>query len=170
MAKFNWQNGTLVTPARVNIGGNIYDVTPEQYSGQTPLSAENLNTMQDNLIDLIWPVGSYYETSDTSFNPNTAWGGTWVEDTKGLVTVAQDEDDLDFNTVGSTYGSKYLQEHNHEATSYNIAGSASRTVSSGSDFYTTSGNIGEIKIGNSGTGNCGNVQPSIVVKRWHRTA
>ena len=24
-----------------------------------------------------YPVGSYYETSDASFNPNTTWGGTW---------------------------------------------------------------------------------------------
>lgn len=29
--------------------------------------------------DFIYPVGSYFETSDSSFNPNSAWGGTWVE-------------------------------------------------------------------------------------------
>lgn len=51
MGKFNWQNGTLVTPARVEIGGEVYDVTPEQYSGQTPLSAENLNAMQDGIYE-----------------------------------------------------------------------------------------------------------------------
>ena len=28
-------------------------------------------------VDMIYPVGSYYETSDTTFDPNTAWGGTW---------------------------------------------------------------------------------------------
>ena len=30
------------------------------------------------LFDFIHPVGSCYETSDTSFNPNNTWGGTWV--------------------------------------------------------------------------------------------
>lgn len=35
------------------------------------------------------PVGSYYETSDANFNPNTAWGGTWVLDTPGRVMVSQ---------------------------------------------------------------------------------
>ena len=30
-------------------------------------------------IDLFYPIGSYYETSDNTFNPNTAWGGTWVK-------------------------------------------------------------------------------------------
>ena len=28
-----------------------------------------------------YPVGSYYETSDASFDPNTAWGGTWSKET-----------------------------------------------------------------------------------------
>ena len=35
--------------------------------------------------DMIYPVGSYYETSDTSFDPNTAWGGTWSFETEGQV-------------------------------------------------------------------------------------
>ena len=29
------------------------------------------------LLNLFYPVGSYYETSDAEFNPNTSWGGTW---------------------------------------------------------------------------------------------
>lgn len=32
------------------------------------------------LIDLFYPIGSYYETSNSSFNPNTAWGGTWTSE------------------------------------------------------------------------------------------
>ena len=26
------------------------------------------------LLNLFYPVGSYYETSDTNFDPNTKWG------------------------------------------------------------------------------------------------
>ena len=37
------------------------------------------------LIDMFYPVGSYYETSDANFNPNTAWGGTWVKVAGGLI-------------------------------------------------------------------------------------
>lgn len=51
MAKFEWQNGTLVSKAKVEIDGKIYEVEPEQYSGQTPLSAENLNQMQDGIYE-----------------------------------------------------------------------------------------------------------------------
>lgn len=37
------------------------------------------------LLDFFYPVGSYYETSDADFNPNTEWGGTWVLETSGVV-------------------------------------------------------------------------------------
>ena len=47
MAKFVWQDGTLVSKAKVEINGTIYEVDPEEYSGTTPLSATNLNAMVD---------------------------------------------------------------------------------------------------------------------------
>lgn len=66
MNKINWQNGTLVSPAKVEIGGVIYDVTPEQYSGSTPLSAENLNQMQDNIEEAIPEVVDNLTSTSTS--------------------------------------------------------------------------------------------------------
>lgn len=51
MAKFNWQNGTLVSKAKVEIDGKVYEVEPEQYEGQTPTSAENFNKMQDGIYE-----------------------------------------------------------------------------------------------------------------------
>ena len=51
MAKFIWQDGTLVSKAKVEIGGVIYEVDPEEYSGATPLSASNLNSMQDGIYE-----------------------------------------------------------------------------------------------------------------------
>lgn len=40
------------------------------------------------LFDFFYPVGSYYETSDTSFNPNDSWGGTWHLEVGGQVHVS----------------------------------------------------------------------------------
>ena len=37
-----------------------------------------LNDKIENLLDFFYPVGSYYETSDVSFNPNEVWGGGMV--------------------------------------------------------------------------------------------
>lgn len=47
--------------------------------------------MLDKLLSLIcnklaepYPVGSYFETSDNTFDPNTAWVGTWEKATTNL--------------------------------------------------------------------------------------
>lgn len=37
---------------------------------------DNANTVRQ-AFDFVHPVGSLYETSDSSFDPNTTWGGTW---------------------------------------------------------------------------------------------
>lgn len=41
------------------------------------------------LLDLFYPVGSYYVTSDVDFNPNESWGGTWNLDNDGTALVSQ---------------------------------------------------------------------------------
>ena len=41
-----------------------------------------------NIFDIFYPVGSYYETSDTTFDPNVAWGGTWSLETAGQVHIS----------------------------------------------------------------------------------
>lgn len=38
--------------------------------------------------NIFYPVGSYYETTDTTFNPNTTWGGTWELEDEGLVHIS----------------------------------------------------------------------------------
>lgn len=42
----------------------------------------------DVLRDAFYPVGSYYETSDANFDPNTAWGGIWSRIAKKQVIKA----------------------------------------------------------------------------------
>lgn len=75
----------------------------------------NYAKLRANMLDFFHPVGSYYETSNANFNPNTAWGGTWVEDTKGRVLVAQNTGT--FKTIGATGGNE------SNSTSYTPAGS-----------------------------------------------
>lgn len=41
-----------------------------------------------SIFDIFYPVGSYYETSDDTFDPNVAWGGTWYKETEGQVHVS----------------------------------------------------------------------------------
>lgn len=72
-------------------------------TGETPLSAGNMNNIEDGveealaivqrIAEIVYPVGCYFETTDADFNPNTAFGGTWLLESEGLVHVS----------AGSTY-------------------------------------------------------------------
>lgn len=42
---------------------------------------------KSEFLDLFYPVGSYYETSDENFDPNIRWGGTWVLEAAGKVHI-----------------------------------------------------------------------------------
>ena len=41
-----------------------------------------------SILDIFYPIGSYYETSDANFNPNTVWGGTWYREIQGQVHIS----------------------------------------------------------------------------------
>lgn len=133
---------------------------------------------------LAHPVGSYYETSDATFDPNIEWGGTWTEDSAGKVTVAQDSGT--FATVGDTGGAE-----THTNT-LGTAGWAKVIIKSNGDIIYKENNItnwtGNYAAATNGassgtytnqvygaeldgaTGNGSSLQPYIVIKRWHRTA
>jgi len=139
------------------------------------------------ITDYFYPVGSYYETSDTDFDPNVSWSGTWVLDSQGRVTVSQDSSN--FSILGTTGGNL-----NHTITNDNIPrglisvahianmegefyseGIVTKGRGSGlqiegatsSQSYTTYGHT--YTFGKSSPTAISNLQPYVVVKRWHRT-
>lgn len=133
--------------------------------------------LNGKLLDFIYPVGSYYETSDTSFDPNVTWGGTWVKDSKGRVTVALDDSDADFNTISKTGGEKThtltideMPRHSH-SISYIKSNATPLTEAGISGYNANNQGQGRTQVDNTGGGQAhNNVQPYVVVVRWHRTA
>ena len=150
-------------------------------------------------LDMIYPVGSYYETSDTTFNPNTAWGGTWVEDDSGRVLVSK-KSSGSMATVGATGGS---ENHRHDfkvgmvryygalvgaefadantwgAWSYSqnkYAKSSGQDMDNHAHTRNSALQAGTTAITEStqytigDTDQASSYQPWLVVKRWHRTA
>ena len=86
---------------------------------------------------------------------------TWVEDTEGLSTIAYKASDNDFSTVGATVGEK---EHkiSFEESYWNVQGQNPNAPQGGGGGYLVTHTESQtpMKL----------LQPSIVVKRWHRTA
>ena len=140
-----------------------------------------------DLFDLLYPIGTYYETSNSKWSPSSAgWYGTWVEDTAGKTTVAKDNGT--FKTLGASVGSESKKTENHTLTVNEMPSHIHGAVST-SGVNDTSiklypfnmvtkeySKIDNNVIRPSGGGkahNHGNInviQPSIVVRRWHRTA
>lgn len=142
-------------------------------------------------LNMFYPVGSYYETSDADFDPNTAWGGTWVLETAGQVHISAGTG----YTIGATGGSttksytpqgsvqnhtltvNEMPSHTHRGmyssgtgTSAGMAGVATNHWYANGYLESTGGGAGH-NHGFSGTqASIDVMQPYITVNRWHRTA
>lgn len=138
----------------------------------TTIKASEMNQALATLFDMAHPVGSYYETSDMDFDPNNAWPGTWLEDTAGRVLVAQDTST--FTTVGATGGEVSHTLTVDEMPSHDHTSKGWAAVTDGSGSYVTLGGAGastDYGVNSRGGGQGhNNLQPYIVIKRWHRTA
>lgn len=65
---------TYPNSTSLQLGQTVKIIIPNNQSSQMYISAEGSPL-------IYYPVGSYYETSDTSFDPNVTWGGTWISET-----------------------------------------------------------------------------------------
>lgn len=157
-----------------------------------------------SIFDIFYPKGSYYETSLTNaipsggstptatdlenlgvtwFDPNYAWGGTWVLETAGQFHISAGTG----YGIGTTGGSAnaVVVEHNHTQNAHHHIAFKYKTaqIPTGSSGairvwdYSHSGDstantndvtATNIKTGVDGTGK--NLPPYVAVNRWHRTA
>lgn len=130
------------------------------------------------LFDFIHPVGSYYETSDTTFDPNVTWGGTWVLETAGQVHVSAGTgytvsgaltNTSDGGETGHVLTIDEMPAHTHRQNYVNYNRGAGSSATMG---YLTQTSQSYFSITESTGGGLAhnNMQPYIIVNRWHRTA
>ena len=151
-----------------------------------------------DMLNFFYPVGSYYETSDTLFNPNTTWGGTWELEVEGQVHISagtnyevegaltnttdggeKSHDHLYALQYGGYYGETII-ENNANAGVINYrtglpagGGASVGSSSTNANNSTTTSNkaVSPAHYKTEGyTSEFSNMQPYIVVNRWHRTA
>lgn len=158
------------------------------------ITRNDLKNVINQLLPIFYPVGSYYETSDTTFNPNTEWGGTWELEVAGQVHVSSgtgyavsgaETNTTDGGEETHTLVTAEMPSHTHTQNSHShkasstfvryinksaiiAKGSAYRFFSEDSGLYTDSATATNQNTGGGGAHN--NMQPYIVVNRWHRTA
>ncbi len=138
------------------------------------LDSSIIETEKPNFLNLFYPVGSYYETQDATFDPNTAWGGTWELEEEGLVHIGAGEHYELGNTGGEATHTLTVNEMpNHTHTMFYNGGSATTwgynyTSSGGTRSAQTEASGGIGPTGGSQAHN--NMQPYKVVNRWLRTA
>lgn len=120
------------------------------------------------------PIGTIYESTEPT-NPGTFIGGTWAAYAPGRVLVAIDAGDPDFDTSGETRGAKThvltiaeMPNHSHNVYIRNTTGGNGDAVASSGAGTITSGS--NLAFGTGGGGAHNNIQPSVVVYRFRRTA
>ena len=139
--------------------------------GNTPSLSE--------LLNLFYPVGSYYYTDNNNFDPNISFGGTWNKIDSNL-TLRQCSDT---HTIGSVYGEETHTLTSEELPSLEIpiylngknmlccVGPVQAGISSGGS---TSYDISKLTyqnlraIYNSQNTPMNNIGPSLAVNIWHR--
>lgn len=124
-----------------------------------------------------YPIGAYFETSDSTFDPNEEWGGTWEQEQyeciEGIKTSSKS------GSIGRNFGSSAtitapsvsgytFVQWTHVLTSGWVASiyTASPTSSSATFYNATNSNPG-------GTGTFyayALYKKSVTKTRWHRTA
>lgn len=161
MTIYAYNGTTLVGVSGSGAGGESLPVgSMLAYAGST--APEGYVMCNQTLLKSQYPElynvigGTYGETSTTFNTPNV----------EGKVLVMLDTTQTEFDTLGETGGSKYLQEHSHDITitTYTQPGG----LGYGDRIYNTSANDVIDKTytrptANAGTGDSGNLQPYIVV-------
>lgn len=112
-----WENGTKEAEAYVTISGVDYEVTPEQWDGNTPVDATNLDHMEKGIqnsydVKLLAVTDTepsecvtgdvYYNTTNKLLYTATGtdtWSSTGTEPLEGILYIVFDEE----NNQGNSY-------------------------------------------------------------------
>ena len=138
------------------------------YLGSQKIASGAVSSTNE-IFNMMWPVGrGFIDFTNTDYSN---WlGFTWERELVGMVGVGLDTTQEEFNEIGKTGGSKYIQDHYHhtfidfggnqeaECVGYSYANGTGRP------YQPTTG------VSSGPVGDSGNLQPYKVVAYWKRVA
>ena len=127
-----------------------------------------------------YPIGSYFWTSDASYDPNITMGGEWELMDEGVTLVSAGETytiqsgtSADGGAATVTLTVDEMPSHNHKAHFY-YRNTVNYTSGSAARPYTSSGSLSTpnwVEIDNEGGGQAHeNMPPYKAAYCWHRIA
>lgn len=121
-----------------------------------------------------YPINAIFITTDPT-NPGEYLGGTWIAFGRGRTLVGVDPGDSDFNTVMKEIGEKThtlsVQEMPSHSHPYNKVNTSTFKESGNTTQHTQVSSQSAVNTGSTGGGAAhNNIQPSITVYMWKRTA
>lgn len=131
----------------------------------------------EQILGVIYPVGSIYTNASVSTNPATLLGfGTWTAFASGRVLVGVDSGQAEFDTLGETGGAKThtlttaeIPAHAHAQSTNNLLNNGATDAGVGAGWY-RGASLGGSTQNAGGGGAHNNLQPYITVYMWKRTA
>lgn len=168
-------------PTKPKIQDRLQPTTIEELIRKYDLENKGVYDFLDKMVDYInntkgsiTKVGDIFLTTNEE-NPGIRFGGVWKQIAKGHTLVGMDENDEDFNEVGKTGGSKFLQKHTHKVQGEGknadiILGDGSWGWSNGVVPASATNGGTHIIATESGKGNSENLQPYFVCYIWKRIA
>jgi len=151
------------------------------YSGGTTVFNAVPKIGNESLIDFFYPIGTLYQSSDNTFNPNTKWGGTWMKIEGRFILCSSSE-----YSINSTGGSKdfsltqnNIPKHTHKFdyvggvyfTEAIFGGALNSDRLFDSGYQILSNQVTTSQTEHSGTQTAFNIIPPYeVVNIWKRTA
>ena len=159
--------------------GQHYPATYEEYVPPGAVARCMLEMM-----DYLYPVGCFFQTTDSNFDPNQAFGGTWSLVEEGRLLQATQDSEKIGNSVEAglpdiTGTLEYNKSYGVTSYSNGSATGAFETYAGSAQYYPSGRYQGSgwcdvrFKASNSNGiyGNSSTVQPpTILVYIWHRTA
>lgn len=168
-----------------NLQTSVNENTTDISSLTTEVNKNTSNiSMIQRMVAVYWktiyPVGSIYISTNSNFNPNTTWGGTWIKTAEGRCLIGANDE----YPLGSTGGEKthtlienelpLIEGHAFGVATYNSAKSGHFNLTKKNPCNLNAGSgtndLSDMYFGFGNNLPHNNMQPYLAVYMWERTA